>query len=261
MGNQFLDFKDISAKVPFSKVLDYYGIPYEGDTWKGNTGKFNFIIDPKKNVFFVPQNKDIKGGVINFVGHQEGLDLRGAAKFLVDKFLKDDYKSKKEIPELELQYDKFLEDKGFSEEFCKKWEIGRFKGRGIMAGKITAKCHDHDGNKIGYVGYDTKKDKWFYPKGFRRPVYNPLDIKHCILVPGLFDCLHLIEHFPFTSALLGASMTDSQEEYLAKMHQRILLIHPKGENVRNRLSKHCFVKWIEHDKIEELTEEDVKSFF
>lgn len=260
----FLDFKDISAKVPFKMLLDHYGLAYSesGGTWKGATEKFNFVIDPDKNIFLDPKNPKIKGGVINFCSFYEGLDLRKSAKLLQDWFI--DEPKAKELPELKLEYSEFLEKRGYSEEFCEKLCVGLYKGRGIMSGKITAKCVDMEGNKTGYVGYDPKKDKWFFPKGFRRPLYNAENVgtDYCILVPDLFGTLHLLQYFPFVTGLLGASMTDSQESIIATKFQRVLLIHPNGENVRNRLSKHCFVKWIEPDKaIEQLTKEDVKSFF
>lgn len=259
----YLNFQEISRQIPFIMLLDHYGLDYsvrEGAII--GKGKFDFIVDTEKNVFLCPQDKEIKGGVINFCSFYEGINLREAAKKLQDLFIKE-HKPKKEIPELTLEYDKFLEKKGYSKEFCEKMEVGRYKGKGIMTGRIVAKCYDINSNKVGYVGYDDKKDKWLYPKGFVRPIYNANNVStpYCILTAGLFDTLNVLQCYPFVVGLLGVSMSESQQSIMALRYQRVLLIHKAGENVRNRLSYlHCFVKWVDY-KTDGITQEEIKGFF
>ena len=270
MGKAFLDFNAISEKIQFKDVLDYYNLGYSEtrEGLKGHAGDikkpFSFIVSPNKNLFISPGDDNIKGGIINFVSAYENLDLRSSAQKLYDTFLAT-YKEK-EIPELKLEYCEYLKEIGISEELATQYEIGLFKGKGIMAGRISFKIYDKENKKLGYIGYSIKKEDWFYPKGFKRPVYllnkKQENLKHCILVSDPFDCLYLRSiGFDYTFGLLASSMTATQEEDL-KTFQRILLIHKDGENTANRLNRNCFVKYIKiSKKITELNKEEVKNFF
>src|SRR4030042_1670204 len=60
---EFLDFNEISQRIPFANVLDYLNIPYttKGKELRGE----GFIVDTVKNLYFNPKGDD-KGSVINF---------------------------------------------------------------------------------------------------------------------------------------------------------------------------------------------------
>ena len=271
MAKGYLDFKDISEKVRFRQLLDWLNIGYtetrenEG-TLKGQTDKFSFIITESKNLFLVPEADEPKGSPINFLAAYKGVDLRTAAKELKETFIKATPKPKREIPDLELTYCKQLEEIGLPEEFCKEHEIGWVKAKSIMSRKIAFLIRDENGDKKGYVGYDHKKDNWFFPKGFKRTmVYNlyRAATPYAILTTDLFDCAHIIKSgFPFTVSLMGKSATEEQTTLLNNRFQRILFLADNPENVRARLAKQSFVKTPELQKpVREMTAEEIKACF
>ena len=74
--SEFLDFKEISQRIPFADVLDYLNISYtsKGKELRGE----GFIIDTEKNLYFNPKGDD-KGSVINFLHAHKGGILRDCA--------------------------------------------------------------------------------------------------------------------------------------------------------------------------------------
>lgn len=115
-----------------------------------------------------------------------------------------------------------------------------------MAGRIAVKIYDNLGNHIGYVGYMEKDNTWFFPKGFKRPLYNLHkleDTNSVIVTVDPFDALRIISVCPIKSvtALLAQSMTAEQEELLKKF-KYILLLHKEPANIVNRLYSISFIK-------------------
>lgn len=252
----FLDFNEIS-KVPFKTFLDHLNIPY---TEKKNELRgecdFKFIVNLQKNLFFSPQDKNIRGSVINFLSHYKGIPLRDAAKEIKEQHLTE-HKPKRTIPELELKYHKFLEDYGITEESAKEFEIGYCSQRGIMAGKIAVKCHTPEGEKLGYIGKELKKEGWFFPKGFKRPLYNVHRIErlYAIVVPSPLDVVLLHQQGYPAVSLLGRSMTEEQFETL-KEFKRLLILHPEPQNVSLRLGEYCFIKAVQNNSVGSLEVEN-----
>lgn len=240
---EFLSFPDISSRVKFKDFLDWQNIPYT-ITQQGEIRGEGFIVTISKNQYFDPKTPNkIGGSVINFLANRKGVDLRTAAKEIKDHFLVAPKEPKREIPNLELHYCKFLEDRGISQELAKELEIGLVKQHSIIAGKLAFKTYDENGNHSGYVGYNISKDEWFFPKGFKRTLYNPkkLDSGGVILTVDLFTCLSLIARDNPAVSLIGKTMTDIQAEQLSKF-ENILVVHPEPDNIIVRLSKVCYVK-------------------
>lgn len=242
---EFLNFKEISSKISFEDVLNWLNIPFEkkGDELKGD----GFIISIEKNLFFSPTNEDVKGSVINFVSYYNGIELREAASLLKRQFLseKEETKPKRDIPILTLEWDAYLAERGISPDITKAYGIGYVKQRSIMAGRIAVKIHNHSGEHIGYIGYKKEDDSWFFPKGFKRPLYNAhslKDTKAVVVTTDPFDALRFIS-LGYTQAvsLLGNSMTTEQEEAL-KRFRYILLFHPEPANIVSRLYPTNFVR-------------------
>ncbi len=86
---------------------------------------------------------------------------------------------------------------------------------------------------------------WFFPKGFKRPIYNVFrlkDTKSAIVTFDLFDALKIASlGFTQVVSLLTNSMTAEQEEQL-KRFRYILLFHKEPGNIVNRLYSTCFIK-------------------
>jgi len=243
--NEFLNFNEISKAISFEEVLNWLNIPFQ----RKNTelrGE-GFIISIEKNLFFCPDNDELKGSVINFVAHYKKVDLRQAASMLKTQFLSKnkETKSKRDIPNLILEWHPYIEERGIKLEIANEYEIGLVKQRSVVAGRIAFKIYDHTGKHIGYIGYKVEDGSWFFPKGFKRPLYNAFrlkDTKSAIVTVNPFDALRIASlGLKQVIALLANSMTAEQEEQLKKF-KYILLFHKEPENIVNRLYSTCFIR-------------------
>jgi hypothetical protein len=247
MGEKFLDFSEISRQIEFKSLLDWLNIPYTSvrGELKGETDDFKFVVNIKKNLFFSPNNGNIKGSVINFYSKYEGIGLRESALILDNEFIREAKPVQVDMPILELVYVKELEKLGISEELAKEYEIGLVKQRSIMNGRIAFRMYDEDHKPIGYIGWHPKKQNWLFPKGLSRPLFNIERVENydnIVVSVDLFDCIRIIGlGCSNTICLIAKSMTDKQEELLNNF-KSILLLHPEPENIASRLAKHSFIK-------------------
>lgn len=261
MSNEYLNFKEISEKVSFIELFNYLNISFlqKNDELRTNDG---VIVNIKKNLYFNTKDDSQKGSVINFLANYKNIDLRSAAKELKDYFLTETTIPKKEIPELELHYTDYLKQYNISPELAKEYEVGLVKQRSIMSGKISFKIRDIKSNPVGYIGLNIKDGSWFFPKGFKRPLYNAHRITNSqmiYLVINPFDALKIISFgFPHVGALLGKTLNDEQFQTInvLKNIERIFLIHPEPENLVIRLSQIKFVHFNPNLKINELSREE-----
>ena len=239
--SEFLNFSEISQKINFKDVLNWLNLPFS-ETQQGELKGEHFIVTVSKNLYFNPSGED-KGSVINFVANHKGLDLRGAAKELKDHFLAQPKEPKREIPELELNYCPFLKERDIPEALAREMEFGFVKQRSIMAGKLAFKTYDENGKHSGYVGYDYSKDEWFFPKNFKRTLYNAHRItsKNVVLTVSIFECIEYSQNgFPAVS-LIGKTMTDIQAQQLSRF-EKISVVHSEPDNIVIRLARSSYVK-------------------
>jgi hypothetical protein len=249
--SEFVDFKQISSRITFKQLFDNLNIPYseKKSELKGEYKDLKFIVNTEKNLFLCTNNDNVKGSVINFLSAITGSDLRTAAIDLQDRFLHKPKEPERELPDLKLNCCDYLEAYGILQTTCAMYGVGLVKQKSIISGKIGFKCFDDDGKVIGYAAFNPKevdiKKKWFFPQNFKRTLWNfhrASDFEKALVVCNPFDALVLIQKgFANTFALLGKSMTESQENALKKF-KTILLLHPEPENLVLRLSKHCSVK-------------------
>jgi hypothetical protein len=262
LSNEYLNFSEISNKVSYKELLDYLNISY---SQKNNELRTNdgIVVNIKKNLYFNTKDNNQKGSVINFLAHYKKMDLRSAAKELKDNFLKESTSPKREIPELELHYTDYLKQYSIGPELAKEYEIGLVKQRSIMSGKIAFRIRDIKGNPIGYIGFNTKDNSWFYPKGFIRPLYNAHRLTNCskiILTINPFETLKIISFgFPYVSTLLGKTVNEGQYNTLEELDkvENVLLIHPEPENLVIRLSKIKYIRCSLISHINELSKEEI----
>lgn len=254
----YLNFSEIS-KIPFEKVLNHLGVAYtESDNSLRGEG---FIVSRAKNLYFNPKGSD-KGSVINFLAYVKGTDLRTAATELKKAFLEEE--AKKEIPEYELHYCKWLEQAGISEDLAEDFECGLVKSRGIMAGKVALKIKDSAGRKVAYIGRNINpeaQNDWFFFKGYKNDhIYNIWRVSvesEVILTTSPFAVMK-IHSFGYTNVLglLSSNMTEAQENLLKRFYH-ILLLHPNPQNIQQRLSHWAYVKAPQIDDPEKLTKDDI----
>jgi DNA primase len=261
LSNEYLNFKEISEKVSFIELFNYLNISYSQKSGELKTND-GIVVNVKKNLYFHTKDDSQKGSVINFLSFHKGVDLRSAAKELKDNFLNEETTPKKEIPELELHYTDYLKRYNISPELAKEYEVGLVKQRSIMSGKIAFRIRDIKSNPIGYIGLNLKDGSWFFPKGFKRPLYNTHRLTHSqmiYLVINPFDALKIISFgFPHVGALLGKTLNDEQFQALKNFEntEKIFLIHPEPENIIIRLSQIKFVRFNSTLKINELSKEE-----
>lgn len=237
---EFLNFAEISQKVSFEELLNWLNIPYTA-TQQGELKGDGFIVTKSKNLYFNPNGEE-KGSVINFLAKTKGIDLRSAALELKKHFLLEPKEPTREIPNLELSYCPFLKERGISEELAKQLEIGFVKQRSIMSGKLAFKTYDENGNHSGYVAYNYSKDEWFFPKGFKRTLYNPLRSEgNVTLTISILETLDNIKNGIPSVSLIGKTMTDIQAEQLSQFTS-VVLVHPEPDNIVARLARKTFVK-------------------
>lgn len=242
---EFLNFNTISKSVTFEEVLNWLNIAFHKE--KKELRGEGFIVSLEKNLFFCPENDQLKGSIINFVAHAKKIDLRSAALLIKQQFLssKKEANRKREIPNLTLEWHPFLQERGISEHIFKEYEIGHVSVRSVLSGRIAIKVHDHSGNHIGYIGYKEADGSWYFPKGFKRPLYNAFrltDTRSAIVTVDPFDALKIASAgFCQIVSLLANSMTKEQEEQL-KRFKYILLFHPEPANIINRLYRTSFIK-------------------
>lgn len=261
MSKEFLNFAEISKAVPFQDLLDLLNIPYiiKKDELHGD----GFIINVSKNLFFMPKNDAIKGSPINFLAYHKNIELRDAALELKKQFLSKikETKPKRDMPNLTLEWNDYILERGITPEIAKEYEIGLVKQRSVMAGRIAFKIYDHAGKHIGYIGHRIEDGNWFFPKGFKRPLFNAYrlkDNKSIIVTVDPFDALRIASlGLPQVTALLANSMTEEQEEQLKKF-KYILLFHKEPQNIINRLYQTSFIKAPVHSKqIKEMSDEEL----
>jgi hypothetical protein len=260
-NKEFLNFKEISHAILFSDVLDWLNISYikKNNELRGE----GFIVSIEKNMYFDPNNEDSKGSVINFVANHKQIELREAASLLKANFLtpKKEKEIRADIPQLVLEWDSYLKVRGITPELAKEYEVGLVKQRSIVSGRIAFKVYDQTGQLIGYIGYKKADGNWFFPKGFKRTLYNNFkvtDKRFVIVTTDPFDTLRIVAlGFKQTVSLLANSMTAEQQEQLSQF-KHILLFHNNPENIINRLYPTSFVKAPVLSKpLNELTNEEL----
>jgi hypothetical protein len=97
----------------------------------------------------------------------------------------------------ELQYNKYLENIGLTEKFCRDHEIGVPKGKTMLAGCVAFTVKDEMGLKVAYYGIKMNDGKPVFHKTFNpelylynlcsinlhemeKPVYFTTDILKCV---------------------------------------------------------------------------------
>ena len=190
MPTNWVNFKEIKEKVPFSEVLDHYSVTtkQKGDQWQGFCPLPGHEGEKKSPSFSVNIKKGIwqcfackaKGNVIDFVARMEGLnpenssDFRKAALFIQKNFINDksnseetEEENKSDIEEdsrphivnvpLDFQLKKldpnhsYFNLRKINPDTVNHFGLG-YCSKGLMAGRIVIPLHDNEGNLIGYAG-------------------------------------------------------------------------------------------------------------
>lgn len=177
----------------------------------------------KKNVWFCPECK-AKGHIVSLAMSQRGIEWQEASKFLEDKAVKlARRKIEKELKvTLDLEYHKKLEEEGISEDTAALFEIGKPKGKGIMAGHTAFAVFDGEGKKVAYFGIHIENGNTKVPSNFNPELYlyrwNHTDTENAVFfTPDMFECVRTVAGGKQSVCNFGLPyLSEAQLELLAR---------------------------------------------
>lgn len=171
-------------------------------------------------------------------------------------------------------------EKGLDMKIIKKFGLG-YCFKGMMAGRVVIPIHDADGRIVGYAGRAIKKQdeekrgKYLLPSGFIKSVelfnYHRVAAKNkllreygLIVVEGFFDAIKLTAlGYPNVTALMGSSLSDTQEKLLLSLTNKLLLFLDNDEagieateKIHQKLIHKAFIKIAKYPYGEKTQPED-----
>jgi hypothetical protein len=152
----------------------------------------------KRNVWFCPDCK-AKGNMVSQAMMQRTFKYEEAINFLKEKAI--GCRGRKIENELKLfytlEYHKKLEEEGISEKTANLLEIGKPKGKGILAGHIAFTVFDEEGRKVAFFGIHPEMGKAKSHSSFNPELYlyrwNAVDPEQPVfLTPDMFECVRQV---------------------------------------------------------------------
>jgi len=251
---QYIDFKAIKERVPFSGVLARYRIELKRVNNVSLKGKCplpshssktpdTFYVNEAKGVFYCHSDSCKKNGhraggnVMDFVSAMENVNAYESAKRLDEWFPTTGNPARepaKPAPVVEsnkplaftlqgISHEHpMIQAKGISVETAKLYGAGYFSGKGTFAGRIVFPMYE-SGNLIGYAGRTTlpltdDNPKWRLPKGLLKHFLYGLEkcdpAKPLILAESFWSPLFFREKGMQAAALMGTTLNDEQERCL-----------------------------------------------
>ena len=281
---EWVEFGAIKQAVSLEAALRHYrvsGLRRLGDRLEGRCPihggqrEDSFRASLRKNAFhcFACQ---AQGNVLDFVAAMEKCSIRQAACRLQRWFAvtpsgpapaaKGKLVREKEMANAPLRFvltgvdqdHRHLEARGVDRVTAAKFGVGYYGGPGLMRGRIVIPIANANGQIVGYAGrsVDGARPKYKLPPGFQKgsELFNlqyaaATGSETVIVVEGYFDCMRVHQAgFPFVVALMGSSLSASQERLLLDRFRRVVLMldgdaagRAATQAVSERLSLHCSV--------------------
>jgi DNA primase len=155
----------------------------------------------------------------------------------------------------------YLAQRGIDPATAREFGVGLYPGPGLMRGRIVIPIRNVHGQLVAYAGRapDGQSPKYKLPAGFRKALelFNlPRALatggQTVILVEGYFDCIRVHQAgFPWVVALMGSSLSASQESALLRHFDRMVLMldgdaagRAASETIAARLSGRCQVQLV-----------------
>lgn len=287
MGN-WIEFRAVKQAVSLEAVLHHYQVPglrRHGSQLEGrcpiHRGQRDdsFRASLSKNVFhcFACQ---AHGNVLDFVAAMEKCSVREAACRLQQWFAvgplatavqqmarglwKAELVREKERGNPPLRFvlrgvdhaHPYLLQRGIDRDTAAEFGVGFYGGPGLMSGRIVIPIRNVRSEIVAYAGPDGRLPKYKLPVGFHKgwELFNihhaaATDSHTAIVVEGYFDCLRVHQAgFPCVVALMGSSLSASQEQVLTGRFDRVILMldgdtagRTASHSISARLSAKCFV--------------------
>jgi len=236
-------------------------------------GADTFHVNVAKNAFHCFSCK-ARGNVLDFVAAMEKISVRDAALKLAEWFTirqpesptPEKAKLGKPAGESRAATNKplnfqlknvnpehpYLVDRGISKETAEAFGVGYFSGRGSMSGRVVIPIHNERGELVAYAGraIDDGEPRYKLPAGFHKSLelYNlhraigeSEAAGRVVVVEGFFDCMKVSQAgFPCV-ALMGSSLSEAQEELLARHFKNAHLVLD-GDEAGRRATDECLVR-------------------
>jgi DNA primase len=135
---------------------------------------------------------------------------------------------------LRLGWHPYLEERAVDPATAAWFGVGYYAGGGFLRHRIVFPIHDPEGQLVAYAGrsLDDGEPRYLFPPGFpksqvvfnlHRAVWE--SAKWALVVEGFFDCLRVHQAgYRNVAALLGASLSESQEKLLLERFPRLVLM-------------------------------------
>jgi len=152
----------------------------------------------------------------------------------------------------------YLQQRGIDRATAAEFGVGFYGGSGLMNERIVIPIRNPSGEIVAYAGraLDGRSPKCKLPAGFRK-AWELFNIQRAaatsrqtvIVVEGYFDCVRVHQAgFPFVVALMGSSLSASQERVLVERFEQVLLMldgdaagRAASRAIGTRLSEKCSV--------------------
>lgn len=163
----------------------------------GNEAVIRFYGE-KKNVAYCPNCK-AGTNIVTMTVKLKGVEFQEAKNLLLEKTANTDRPIEDELSlNYELEWTKEMEKVGLDEETCKRFRVGRPKGRTMLSGTVAFTVHNEKGIKVAYFGIDKegrpKFHKSFNPESYLYAYHLADPEQEVIVTTDLFTCLrHLAE--------------------------------------------------------------------
>jgi len=125
----------------------------------------------------------------------------------------------------------YLMERGLTEETAETFGIGFFPGKGSMHGRIVIPIHNAAGELVAYAGrtIDGSEPRYKFPAGFHKSLelFNLHRVRgelSVMLVEGFFDCMKVTQAGFLCVALMGSTMSKSQEDLLAEHFGHVVVM-------------------------------------
>lgn len=151
----------------------------------------------KKNVAYCPACKTGRN-IIGIAAKIKGIGFQDAKNFLVEKASVIEKPIEEQLNVSgNLEWCEFMAEEGLNQELCENMEVGKWKGKGIMAGHVAFTVHNEHGVKVAYYGIHIPDKRVKFPSNFNPELYlyNYHNINHheeVWITRDMFNCLRII---------------------------------------------------------------------
>jgi len=125
----------------------------------------------------------------------------------------------------------YVNERGLTDEIARTFGVGIFSGKGSMQGRCVIPIHNSNGELVAYAGraIDGTEPRYKFPVRFHKSLelFNLHRVKgelSVVLVEGFFDCMKVTQAgFPCV-ALMGSTMSKTQEQLLAEHFGHVIVM-------------------------------------